>query len=55
MLLVNRCQAAGLKSSLSLSDIQLLVCIDDESMILMSLDIDQLVLIFLNLSGLNSV
>lgn len=50
MLLVSRCCATSLESSLSLSNIQMTVCIDDEtfwvvlSMILMSLDVDQLVL-----------
>lgn len=58
MLLVNRCHVAGLKSTLPLSNIRLIVCIDDEkrwealSVTLMSLDIVPLVLIFFASVGL---
>lgn len=61
MLQVNRCRAAGLKRALSLSNIRLIVCIDDEkcwvalSMTLMSIDIDPLVLIFLCVSGVDAI
>lgn len=43
MRLVNRCYAAGLKSSLSLSDVQLLVCIKEEYVMQTGLDTVRLV------------
>lgn len=55
MLLVNRCHAAGFKSSLSLSGMKLLVCIDDESVVLTSFDADHLVLTYLTFSGLYAI
>lgn len=52
MRLVNRCYAAGLKSSLSLSDVQLLVCIKEEYVMQTGLDTVRLVWYLLMLVGL---